>query len=111
LIPPSIQPSLRAVTRFLLAILLAISMAATSGPAFAAPAADCPMGGGMVDHSKMGCCPPICAVTCLPAVLDDAAVDVPTVEPSSIPATALAPVALPSVTPAATDPPPRITLS
>jgi len=94
-----------------LAILLAISMAATSGPAFAAPAADCPMGGGMGDHGKMGCCPPTCATTCLSAVLDAAAVDIPAIEPRSIPATASAVVALPSVTPTATDPPPRTILS
>lgn len=110
LIPPGIQPRLEGVMRFLLSILLAISMAGASGPAFAGPSADCPMAhmaGGMTDHGKMGCCPPECAVTCPSAVLATPAIELPMIEPSPIAVTVPAMGVMRSFNPAATDPPPR----
>ena len=98
------------MTRLVLAILLAISMAMSSGPAFAGPSPDCAMARsspGMADHQKMGCCTNDCAVACVPAVLGADPVDLPSVEPSVAPAVvSLAPV-LTSVGRAITDPPPR----
>lgn len=114
MIPSRIQPSLKDVTRLFLAILLAISMAGASGPAFAAPAADCPMAhmpGGMGDHGKMGCCPPECAVTCPPAMLAAVATDLQVIEPALLPIAAPAMDLLRSFNPAATDPPPRTGVS
>jgi hypothetical protein len=98
----------------ILAILLTVSLAAASGPAFAAPSADCPMthgSKGMIDHEKMGCCPPACAVNCPPAVLAAIEVDLPKVEPSVPPAVAMAAHLLHSVGLTAADPPPRSTIS
>jgi hypothetical protein len=110
LIPVAPGRSLYGVTRLLLAILLAISMAGTSGPAFAGPGTDCPMAhmsGGMSDHGKMGCCPPECAVTCPPAMLAAVVVDLPVIETPPI-AVAMPAIGMPrSFNPAAVDPPPR----
>lgn len=106
--------SLQSVTRLLLVILLAISMVASSGPAFAGPAADCQMShmsGGMGDHGKMGCCPPECAVTCPPAMLPAVALDLPVIGPSPLPVAMPWLDALRSFNPAAVDPPPRTILS
>lgn len=110
MIRPAAGPSLARVMRLLLAILLAFSLATASGPAFAVPAADCPMTkapGGMANHDKMGCCGSDCAVTCPPAMLAAEPIDLATVEPSSAPAEVLPPNFLPSVGPVTTDPPPR----
>jgi hypothetical protein len=114
LITHRIQPSLDRVTRILVAFLLAISMAIAPASAFAQAAADVPMAnmpGGMAHHDKMSCCGPDCAVTSPAAVLAVEAVDLPAVEPCSIPAAAHVPGVLPSIGPAATDPPPRTTIS
>ena len=102
------------MTRYVLAILLAISMAMSSGPAFAGPSPDCAMAhssSGMVDHQKMGCCTPDCAVACVPAMLGAAVVDLPAVEPSTVPAAISLTAVLASAGATATDPPPRTTLS
>jgi len=66
---------------------------------------------GMGDHQKMGCCTPDCAVACVPAVLGAAMVDLPAMEPSVAPAAVSLTIILASVSPTATDPPPRTTLS
>jgi hypothetical protein len=101
--------------KLLLCILLAISMAGTSGPAFAGPSADCAiaqMPGGMADHGKMGCCPPECAVTCPPAVLATPAFNLPpAVEPSCVEEHLAAMALWRSFNPAAADPPPRTIIS
>jgi len=65
----------------------------------------------MVDHQKMGCCTPDCAVACVPAVLGAATVDLHAVEPSVAPSAISLTTFLASIGPAATDPPPRTTLS
>jgi hypothetical protein len=110
LIPSGMRPRLVGVTRLILSILLAISMAGASGPAFAAPSADCPMAHmsqAMGHHDKMGCCPPECAVTCPAALLAAADVELPSIEPASMPGAMRIASVLPSVDPAAADPPPR----
>jgi hypothetical protein len=102
------------VTRILVAFLLAISMAVAPTAAFARPAADVPMAnmpGGMAHHDKMGCCGPDCAVTSPAAVLAAEAVGLPAAEPCSMPAAARISGILPSLGPAATDPPPRTIIS
>ena len=114
MIRPRAGPSLARVMRLLLALLLAFSLATASGPAFAVPAADCPMTkapGGMANHDKMGCCGSDCAMTCPPALLAAEPVDLVSVEPSSAPAETLPPSFLPSVSPLTTDPPPRTSIS
>lgn len=48
-------------------IVLALSLAMTSGPAFAVPKADCLMAAGgqmQVGHEDMGCCQETCAPEC-----------------------------------------------
>ena len=102
------------MTRLLLAILLAMSMAMASGPAFAGPSPDCAMAhssSGMVDHQKMGCCTPDCALACVPAMLGAEAVDLTTVEPNAAPAPVSLTAVLASVGLAAADPPPRTIIS
>lgn len=107
------------MTRFILAILLAFSLASAPGPALSAVSLNCPMQGAGAamahDHEEMGCCTPACApqcaVVCPAAVLsfDGALPDAPELpltafigRPSDL---------LPSVSPAANDPPPRTIIS
>lgn len=114
LILSGMQPILNGVTRFFLAILLAISMAGASGPAFAGPPAGCEMAripSGIANHDKMGCCPPECAVPCPTAMLTTASVDLSAIEPGSVPTTERLANMLPTFGPAASDPPPRTTIS
>lgn len=98
------------MTRFLLTILVALSLIGAPGPALAGPAMGCTMDGasGMDgDHDKMACCTPDCAIGCPagvvpgggPYVAEDEIVAAPLIEVSAR--------ALPSVGPGATDPPPR----
>ena len=116
------RPSLDGVTRFLLAMLLAFSMA-VSGPAFAAPTHDCPMGaaasemampagmstssGMPMPHERMGCCTSDCALVSPPAMVPTDEVMVSTMDLEAIPAVTPVLVALRSFNPAAADPPPR----
>ena len=103
------------MTRLLLAILLMLSLAIGSSPTFAAQAGDCRRAGATrqmpMDHEKMGCCTPDCAVTCPPAMLP--ASDEGVGQPPS--GDALRSIALAeafhSFNPAALDPPPRTAIS
>ncbi len=103
------------VTRFVLAILLALSLASATGPALAGISAHCPMAmSGVSDHQDMGCCTPDCAPDC--ALVCPGAV-VPTAggvaaESQDRQSMAVRLVdMLPSRGPGATDPPPRTTIS
>lgn len=104
--------------RRLLALLcLAFALTVSSGPAFAAPAHDCPMMASQsmqVSHEDMGCCDTSCAPDC-------AAVCPAAVEPALSKSATSAdhrnqPLARPSATLLSTilsgaDPPPRTTFS
>lgn len=57
----------RAMRRLFALIWLALCLAMASGPAFAVPAADCPMAGsskGMHPDKDRNCCKPACAPNC-----------------------------------------------
>lgn len=65
-----------AMRRLLALLVLALSLAMASGPAFAVPKADCPMAGSghmQVGHEDMDCCQktcsPECATVCPGAVM------------------------------------------
>ena len=99
-------------------IVLALSLAMTSGPAFAVPRADCPMaasGHMQGGHEDMGCCQETCAPECA-AVCPGAVMPFPgrTAAPAD-PITdqlAMKPAdVLHSVELAGADPPPRTTFS
>lgn len=103
--------------RLLALFWLALSLAVASGPAFALPAANCPMSASsqMQDmHDGMDCCAVTCASEC-------AAICPAGVMPQSGAATAIGPAtrqntpkptdALVSAHRAGTDPPPRTTIS
>lgn len=104
--------------RLLALIVLALSLALASGPAFAMPKPDCPMAGShqmQGDHQDMDCCAatcaPECATMCPGAVMPfperaaasaDQAREQLVMRPAD---------RLPSVDLAGTDPPPRTTFS
>ena len=103
------------VTRFILAILLAFSLASATGPALAGLSAHCPMAvSGMADHEDMGCCTPDCAPECAlvcPGAVVPSAGEVAG-EPQDRQSAAMRPVGMPpSRGPGAADPPPRTTNS
>ena len=104
--------------RLLALIVLALSLALASGPAFAIPAADCPMAASSssgMSHDEMGCCKPDCAPSC--ATLCPGAL-VPSIGRAEVPKdpvgtqlAALNPAPLYSTDLSGTDPPPRTTFS
>lgn len=104
--------------RLIAMIVLALSLAVASGPAFAVPAADCSMAASSssdMSHDEMDCCKPDCAPSC--ATLCPAAV-VPAIGGAEAPAeliqmqlAALSPAPLHSTDLSGADPPPRITVS
>ena len=103
--------------RLIALIVLALSLALASGPAFAVPVAECAMGSSSsgMSHDEMGCCKPDCAPSC--ATLSPAAV-VPTIGRDGGPAEliraqllALTPAPLHSTDLSGTDPPPRTIIS
>lgn len=103
------------MTRFVLAILLALSLASATGPALAGLSAHCPMAvSGTADHEEMGCCTPDCAPDCAlvcPGAVVPSAVGV-TAEPQDRQPAMMRPIeVLPSRGPGANDPPPRTTIS
>ena len=96
-------------------IVLALSLAMTSGPAFAVPKADCPMaesGHMQVGHEDMGCCTvtcaPDCATVCPGAVMPFPERAATPADRSALLADGFA-QALPSADPTGADPPPRTT--
>lgn len=99
-------------------IVLVLSLALASGPAFAVPADGCPTAGSSssgTSHDEMGCCKPDCAPNC--AMLCPGAV-VPLVGGDQSPAgaigahlVALTAAPLHSTDLAGVDPPPRTTFS
>lgn len=97
--------------KFILAILIALSLIGSPGAARAEPSASCTMAGadeGMAaDHEKMGCCTPECATPAPAAVLPNADVDGDPVEPVALLDGQPEPGGLPSIILSTDDPPPR----
>lgn len=97
--------------KIIIAMLVALSLAAAPGSAFAAPSSGCTMPGaesGMaMDHEKMGCCTAECAIPAPAAVLPVDALEVSKADPVSGPSATLKANSLPSINLAAVDPPPR----
>lgn len=98
-------------------ILLALSLAMTSGPAFAVPKANCPMATSeqmLGGHQDMDCCAAACAPECA-AVCPTGLIPfperaaTPAAPSESVPAWIAA--TLPSANLAGPDPPPRATFS
>ena len=110
--------NLTAMRRLLAMIVLVLSLALASGPAFAVPKADCPMAESSMSgmsHDEMDCCTPDCAPSC--ATLCPGAL-VPSIgrvgsptEPIGTPLLALSPAPLHSTDLSSADPPPRTTSS
>lgn len=102
----------KGVARIFWVILIALSLAGSPGPAFAAPSIGCSMAGadmGMApDHDTMDCCTPDCATPCPAAVLPLGDLAVPADDYGAVRAMRPHMNALPSVNPAAADPPPRV---
>lgn len=104
--------------RLIALIVLALSLAIASGPAFAVPAVECAMAGSSssgMSHDEMDCCKPNCAPNC--ATLCPPAV-VPTIAKAEMPAepigaqlAALTLAPLHSTDLSTTDPPPRTIIS
>ena len=104
--------------RLLALIVLALSLALASGPAFAVPAADCPMAGSsktMHHDNNRDCCKPACAPNC---AMPCPSVVVPSLSRTAAPAEltgtqAIAALAAPlhSTAPSSADPPPRTIIS
>lgn len=97
-------------------IVLALSLALTSGPAFAVRP-DCPMAASSsgMSHDEMDCCKPDCAPSCVtlcPGAVVPAigAADAPA-EPIPMQLAALSPAPLHSIDLSGADPPPRSTIS
>lgn len=99
------------MTKFILAILVALSLAASPSQAFSAPSAECSMPGadsGMaMDHEEMGCCTIDCAMGAPSAVLPGADAEAADIDPVSSPLAGPGSGVHPSASPAAIDPPPR----
>lgn len=97
--------------KFILAILVALSLIGSPGAARAAPSVSCTMVGadeGMAsDHEKMACCTPDCATPAPAAVLPVADVDEDVVEPVELLAAQPEQGSLPSIILSTDDPPPR----
>lgn len=105
--------------RVFLFLWLALSLAASSGPALASLAPDCPMAtssiSGIASHDNMDCCKPTCAPDCA-AVCPGAMIPIGSVattpgdlarQPFKLPPM----VGLASIERDAADPPPRTTFS
>ena len=103
------------MTRFILAILIALSLIGGSGPAFAAPEPDCSLAeatmGSPADHDSMGCCTPDCAVSCPAALIPPESLPEPSVQLTETRAWTPKASALHSVSPTAIDPPPKPSLA
>ncbi|MDP9424289.1 MAG: hypothetical protein M3Q19_15905 [Pseudomonadota bacterium] len=103
--------------RLIALILLALSLALTSGPAFAVRP-DCPMAASsssMVNHDEMDCCKaqcaPSCATLCPGAVVPSIGRAAAPAEPIAAQLIGLHSAALHSRDPSGADPPPRTTFS
>lgn len=99
-------------------IVLALSLALASGPAFAVPADDCPMAASSssgTSHDEMDCCKPSCAPACA-AICPGAVMPVvgrteAPADPAGTRLVSLSPAALHSTDLSGADPPPRTTFS
>lgn len=106
-----LERHLGAVSRIFFALLLALSLFGAPATAFAIPVSDCAMAkstpGMVMDHEEMACCTVDCAIAAPAAVLADPALPTPQPLTSGSVAPELRLHVLPSVNPAAVDPPPR----
>jgi|GEM_PF-4498585 len=97
--------------KFILAILIALSLIGSPGAARAAPSASCSMAGAdegtAADHEKMGCCTPDCATPAPAAVLPANGLHADPVEPVALLDSKPEPSRLPSIIVWTDDPPPR----
>ena len=97
--------------KFILAILIALSLIGSPGAARAAPSVSCTMAGAdegtAADHEKMGCCTPDCATPAPAAVLPAADLDGDPVQPVALLDALPEPGSLPSIILSMDDPPPR----
>ena len=102
--------------RLVALIVLALSLALTSGPAFAVRP-DCPMAAAAstMGHDEMDCCKPectpSCATLCPGAVVPSIGRAEPPAEPNATRLVGLSPAPLRSTGPSGADPPPRTTFS
>ncbi len=103
--------------RLIALIVLALSLALTSGPAFAVRP-DCPMAASSsstMSHDEMDCCKPDCAPSCATlcpgAVVPSIGRADPPAEPIAARLAGLNPAPLHSRDPSGADPPPRTTFS
>ena len=108
----------RVMRRLFALIVLAVSLALASGPAFAVPAADCPMAGSsktMHHEGSRDCCKPACAPNCaMPCpnfVVPPLGRTASPAESLGAKAFALLATALHSTDLSGTDPPPRTIFS
>lgn len=107
------------VTRLILAILVALSLVAAPGPAFAGPAAGCTMEAGPAmdgmrdmsdmdgDHDKMACCTPDCAIGCPAGVVPGAGTNASDEPFAALPFAGMIARTPSSLDPGTADPPPR----
>ena len=97
--------------KFILAILIALSLIGSPGAARAAPSLSCTMAGAdegtAADHEKMGCCTPDCATPAPAAVLPVGDLNSDPVEPVALLDAQPEPGTLPSIILSTDDPPPR----
>ena len=97
--------------KFILAILIALSLIGSPGAARAAPSVSCTMAGAdegtSADHEKMGCCTPDCATPAPAAVLPAGGLHRDLVKPVALVDGPQEPGSLPSIILSTDDPPPR----
>ena len=97
--------------RFILAILIALSLIGSPAAAPAAPSVSCTMAGAdegtAADHEKMDCCTPDCAAPAPAAVLPGADLDRDPLAPIALLDGQPEPGSLPSIILSTDDPPPR----
>ena len=97
--------------KFILALLIALSLIGSPGAARAAPSEGCTMVGASeglaADHEEMGCCTPECATPVPAAVLPDGRLEGDPIRPSAFLNASPVFGSLPSITLTSDDPPPR----
>ena len=113
--PDANHACIKGVMKFILVILIALSLIGSPGAARAAPSESCTVAGaheGMAaDHEKMSCCTPECATPAPAAVLPQGDLEEDGVQPVARLSGQLEPGSLPSIILSADDPPPRAFLA
>lgn len=102
---------IRIPMKFILALLIALSLIGSPGAAKAAASETCTMVGASegfaADHEKMGCCTPECATPVPAAVLPDGGSHGDPIKPGPLLEASLVAGRLPSIILTTDDPPPR----